>query len=234
MRRHLGATKEIRSKSSGETAGTANGSNLTLGAPWSRIGLPNSLHRETWVVLNYALGNDERSLPKASAARLTDMMGFYTCQRASCDLPLRQRTRHARPTRIRTLTAPWLMTISRLRRLRSPLSSRPPAKKRSNRRGSRASVVNSVRGGRPCIRWSRRACTGSGNGGSDLPRSSVSGGHEPKRSEHPAEGLREANLIMRDEDGYRLTAVGRSLSSHMVPLHKYAETWATTWNKSAR
>jgi DNA-binding HxlR family transcriptional regulator len=46
--------------------------------------------------------------------------------------------------------------------------------------------------------------------------------------------LREANLIMRDEDGYRLTAVGRSLSSHMVPLHKYAETWATTWNKSAR
>ena len=94
------------------------------------------LHRETWVVLNYALGNDERSLPKASAARLTDMMGFYTCQRASCDLPLRQRTRHARPTRIRTLTAPWLMTISRLRRLRSPLSSRPPAKKRSNRRGS--------------------------------------------------------------------------------------------------
>ena len=224
----------LRSKSSGETAGTANGSNLTLGAPWSRIGLPDSLHRETWVVLNYALGNDERSLPKASAARLTDMMGFYTCQRASCDLPLRQRTRHARPTRIRTLTAPWLMTISRLRRLRSPLSNRPPAKKRSNRRGSRASVVNSVRGGRPCIRWSRRACTGSGNGNLTFRDLQSAADTNPSVLNTRLRGFAEANLIMRDEDGYRLTAVGRSLSSHMVPLHGYAETWATTWNKSAR
>jgi DNA-binding HxlR family transcriptional regulator len=38
--------------------------------------------------------------------------------------------------------------------------------------------------------------------------------------------LRGAGLIARDEGGYRLTKAGRSLSSHMIPLHKWAEAWA--------
>ena len=46
--------------------------------------------------------------------------------------------------------------------------------------------------------------------------------------------LREARLITWDEDGYRLTDAGRSLSSHMIPLHQWAETWATNLSRSAR
>lgn len=38
--------------------------------------------------------------------------------------------------------------------------------------------------------------------------------------------LREANLVRRNEDGYLLTDTGRSLSSHIGPLHQWAETWA--------
>ena len=39
--------------------------------------------------------------------------------------------------------------------------------------------------------------------------------------------LREAKLVMRDENGYRLTDAGRSLSSLMLPLHEWAEDWAS-------
>jgi DNA-binding HxlR family transcriptional regulator len=46
--------------------------------------------------------------------------------------------------------------------------------------------------------------------------------------------LRDAGLIARDEDGYRLTKAGRSLSAHMIPLHKWAEAWAAGLAKPSR
>ncbi len=38
--------------------------------------------------------------------------------------------------------------------------------------------------------------------------------------------LREADMVTHDDDGYRLTEIGQSLSAHVLPLHKWAETWA--------
>jgi DNA-binding HxlR family transcriptional regulator len=39
--------------------------------------------------------------------------------------------------------------------------------------------------------------------------------------------LREARLIeLADEEGYRLTALGRELLALMLPLHRWSEKWA--------
>lgn len=38
--------------------------------------------------------------------------------------------------------------------------------------------------------------------------------------------LRQASLIERAPDGYRLTALGRELLKEFLPLHRFAETWS--------
>jgi DNA-binding HxlR family transcriptional regulator len=49
--------------------------------------------------------------------------------------------------------------------------------------------------------------------------------------------LREAHLVDRDSDGYRLTAQGKSLLATFLPLNAWADEWASSLarkNKPAR
>jgi DNA-binding HxlR family transcriptional regulator len=39
--------------------------------------------------------------------------------------------------------------------------------------------------------------------------------------------LRESRLVDHSRDGYRLTAEGRSLVAVVLPLHEWAERWAS-------
>lgn len=39
--------------------------------------------------------------------------------------------------------------------------------------------------------------------------------------------LRESRLVDHSRDGYRLTAEGRSLVTVVLPLHEWAERWAS-------
>ena len=45
--------------------------------------------------------------------------------------------------------------------------------------------------------------------------------------------LRESGLIKTEDDGYALTAAGRSLFRHLLPLSKWSKQWARRLSNQA-
>jgi DNA-binding HxlR family transcriptional regulator len=53
-----------------------------------------------------------------------------------------------------------------------------------------------------------------------------SGGLSPSVLNARLAELRESGLVTLDEEGYRLTSIGRSLGRALEPLSEWAERWA--------